>query len=67
MVLCKTLDQYLTKVQISEAFFQGLRRYGSLKSLTKIFNPDTEADAYADMDARVTTILFLNFHSGEIN
>ena len=33
LVLCKTLDQCLTTVQISKGSIKGLKRYGSLKTL----------------------------------
>ena len=48
MVVLKTLDLYLTTVQVSKESLQGLKRNGSLKSVTQNIQSDTKA--------RVTTI-----------
>lgn len=56
-VLCTTLDQYRTTLQVSKESVQGIKEILIFKkSLAKISNPDADADADPDSDARVTTI-----------
>ena len=50
--LCKSLDHFLSAVQVSSSSIKGLRRYGSSKNFNQK-HPDSDAD----MDANVTTAL----------
>ena len=47
VILCKTLDHYLSSVKVSNSSIKGLRRFGSLKNFNQ---------KHPDADTRVTSI-----------